>query len=83
MIHIELKPCPFCGNKIAPKVATIAELKGDPMCEFDAYEYDKHHYAVVCDVNNDEVSGCGASTGYYSESPESAIKLWNRRAENG
>lgn len=70
-------PCPFCGNKIAPKVMSIANIEGTV-----DNEWNESHYAVICDWNDDVTPGCGASTGYHNESPEKAIETWNRRAES-
>lgn len=75
---IELKSCPFCGNTIAPTIMSIAEIECDDFDDFD--EWKKTHYAVVCDHNHVDTIGCGASTGYYANSPEEAAELWNKRA---
>ena len=74
----ELKPCPFCGNKIAPTILTIAEIE----C-YESGKWARTHYAVVCNYNHVDTIGCGASTGYYANNPEEAADIWNRRADNG
>lgn len=78
MAELKLRNCPFCGNKIAPTIMTIGEIECD-----ESDEWARTHYAVVCDHNHANTIGCGASTGYYANSPEEAADIWNRRAENG
>lgn len=74
----ELKPCPFCGKSVAV-CCTLAEVecidKDHPYYALASKQYD-----VVCNYNN---GGCGASCGGSHRTPESAIKHWNRRANNG
>lgn len=62
---IDLLPCPFCG-----KLETLIMMY---------VPSEKHElvYHVVCDAIN---GGCGASTGWYHETPEEAAKAWNTRA---
>lgn len=67
----ELKPCPFCGGKMALVV-----------CREPNYFEGKlngYQYQVVCDASSGK--GCGASCGYQDDL-ETAIKEWNRRTEN-
>lgn len=78
MAELKLRNCPFCGNKIAPTIMTIAEIECD-----DSDEWARTHYAVVCNHNHVDTIGCGASTGYYANSPEEAADIWNRRYDNG
>jgi hypothetical protein len=73
MPKIDLLPCPFCGKPDTAKITTVSE------CEYmdNPTEWDKTHYGAVCSF---VVGGCGASTGWYYETPEEAAKVWNTRA---
>lgn len=64
---IELKPCPFCGSK--PEITKII-IRFTPEKEYA--------YKVVCGNTRCQVY---TETGLYS-SAESAVTVWNRRAEN-
>ena len=72
---MELIPCPFCGKDVAV-VLNVAELEhmdeGDPQ-----YDRAMNRFAVAC---NYTAGGCGASTGMWYTSPETAAEGWNRRA---
>lgn len=70
----ELKPCPFCGRKVAT-CDTVAAVSLTDVGETD-YEWESRHYVVVCDYKK---GGCGASTGKWYTAPEKAIEAWNRR----
>ena len=74
MQNIDLKPCPFCGSRTAPRVVSIAELESTT-----DNEWNNTHYSVVCDKDE---SGCGASTCYDNPSVDAAAEAWNRRAED-
>ena len=69
----ELKPCPFCGKKVA-HCGTVADIE---LMDDDSPDYDwaKDHYAVVCNYN---AGGCGTATRGYA-TVEKAIEAWNRR----
>lgn len=73
----ELRPCPFCGSRIAPGVFTLAEIEYTEEDE-DRYEYDSRHYAVCCDMTK---GGCGVQTGntYVCTCEEDAVVRWNTR----
>lgn len=73
---IELKPCPFCGSKKAPRVLTVAESELMDSADCD-YEWCSKHFTVVCSML---VGGCGASANLNNETEKEAIKSWNRRA---
>ena len=61
----ELKPCPFCGGyAIALQVGETIEDR---------------QYQVICPWDNNELHGCGSSSGFY-ETLKDAIEAWNRRA---
>jgi len=65
---VELKPCPFCGQR-----------KYVVMCRSGEPPYD---YYVVCDASGQKDNpnrGCGGSAG-AGESIDEARELWNRRA---
>ncbi len=59
----ELRPCPFCGNKEAPRY--IQEL-----------DVDKGWF-VICDAASD-AKGCGAKSG-WGVTPAMALGKWNKR----
>lgn len=74
MNEIKLKPCPFCGSIIAPRVMDQNEamwIGPDP-------DYDGDLEIVVCCASRK--GGCGASTGLCDTS-ERAVEAWNKRAE--
>ena len=66
----ELKPCPFCGKR-------LAVITHDDDDENDGWNYQS--CAVVCDAT---IGGCGASGGYHF-SADDAIEAWNQRSEAG
>ena len=73
MKEIELKPCPFCGNKnieVVVDSATYSLGLYDTDCEVS--------FSIMCSVSS---CGCGSSSGWH-DSRESAINAWNRRADN-
>lgn len=70
---IDLLPCPFCGKPDTAKITTVSECE----CMDNPTEFDETHYGAVCSF---VVGGCGASTGWYYETPEEAAKAWNTRA---
>ena len=77
---INLKPCPFCGNKFvelsdARELEDCMNFKECPEC-FESSQSSCNLYIVVCSVNE---GGCGASSGYYTTA-EKAIETWNRRS---
>lgn len=72
MSEVKLKPCPFCGSIIAPRVMDQNEamwIDPDP-------DYDGDLEIVVCCATRK--GGCGASTGLCDTS-ERAVEVWNRR----
>lgn len=73
----ELKPCPFCGSKKAPRVLTVAESELMDSDDYD-YEWSSKHFTVVCSMLE---GGCGASVKASNETEEEAIEAWNRRSE--
>lgn len=73
MLKSNLKPCPFCGNKTAPEVISIAELDS-----VEGNEWYNSHFTVVCSLYD---GGCGASVRFNNESKEEAVATWNRRCE--
>lgn len=69
-MDINLKPCPFCGNKAAPQIMDQNQaLWRDP-------DYDGDLRIVVCCAARN--GGCGASTGFCDNDDE-AVAAWNRR----
>ena len=67
----ELKPCPFCGEKLSARAKLISysqEFTGSPFLFFKCRNLD-----------------CGAVVSFDNEQcnrlPETAIRYWNRRAE--
>ena len=71
----ELKPCPFCGSKKAPRALTVAECELMDSDDYD-YEWSSKHFTVVCNMFK---GGCGASVNSSNETEEEAIEAWNRR----
>lgn len=71
---LELKPCPFCGG--SPRIRYIKE-RGIPSGD-DGFR------AVVECVNTHEC-GCNLQKWALKQlwARETAIKAWNRRADNG
>lgn len=74
-INEDLKPCPFCGNKVG--------LKRNPLFNNGHGYYNCYEYVVECD-NPDcrcNVKMPKNNTVYYSdyEASNNAIKAWNRR----
>lgn len=72
MNKVKLKPCPFCGSIIAPRVMDQNEamwIDPDP-------DYDGDLQIVVCCASRK--GGCGASTGLCNTS-ERAVEVWNTR----
>lgn len=63
---MELKPCPFCGEKDAVRMM-MREGK-------DGW---RNRFFVLCEYDN---GGCGAESGWYHYREEAA-EAWNRRAE--
>lgn len=70
----ELKPCPFCGAKVAAADSVAGILLTDS--DDPNFEWNDSHYAVVCDFNR---GGCGSMTGCGHETIEDAAEAWNRR----
>ena len=62
----EIKPCPFCGNKEAPRIITRHGKDGW-----------RDRFYVVCAW---EDGGCGSASGWYYKKEEAA-SCWNRRAK--
>lgn len=60
-----LKRCPFCGG--------FAYVDSYPVYD-DLGNVVYNLYGVVC-------TGCSANLSYVHESEESAISMWNKRAE--
>lgn len=75
MADTELKPCPFCGKRVAV-AGTIAEID---CLDDDENSFENTHYIVCCNVNK---GGCGSATGVFWETKEAAIEAWNRRKED-
>lgn len=78
---INLKPCPFCGNKFvelsnARELEDCMNFEECPEC-FEPSQSSCNLYIVVCSVNE---GGCGASSGYHTTA-EKAIEAWNRRRD--
>lgn len=67
----ELKPCPFCGGKMALVICKEPYYKEGII--------EGYQYQVVCDASSGE--GCGGSCGYRDDI-KTAVNEWNRRAEN-
>lgn len=74
MMTEELKPCPFCGKKVAI-VTNCVEIEG---CENFESCANCGWKCVVCNAID---GGCGASGG-YADSEEKAITKWNTRASD-
>lgn len=71
MLNPNLKPCPFCGNKLAPTLMDSEELGreiGNEQCK-------NIHWSICCDFND---GGCGAEGG-FRVNQEAAIEVWNQR----
>ena len=67
---MELKPCPFCGNKEIRKLTTV----------FDCTIFcDKCHVAI----RRDNFIKCDSIAETLKEAEPEAIEAWNRRAEDG
>ena len=66
-MSVELKPCPFCGQK---KTVVLNQ-------EEDGVQ--KGMYQVICNCLK---GGCGSSSGYWYFDEE-AIEAWNRGSETG
>lgn len=66
---ITLKPCPFCGKRVA-KVTRLDELVH--VKDFVHPDY----YHVICGYN---YGGCGSMLGGEYETEEEAIEKWNTR----
>ena len=63
-----LRPCPFCGSRVAP---FVTRYWNEAVCD-----YEENEWHVVCNFNK---GGCGGSSGVRG-SELAAIELWNRRA---
>ena len=74
---MELKPCPFCGSRTAPKACSIAEAEYIDTDDI-WYKWMASHFTVVCNFND---LGCGASVNGKYETIDGAVKAWNRRKE--
>lgn len=72
--QIRLRKCPFCGNRTAPEVVSIAELDS-----VEGNEWYDSHFTVVCSMYD---GGCGASVRCNNESREAAAETWNRRCND-
>jgi hypothetical protein len=76
---IELKPCPFCGNKTL-KFAVVNNSNDCGNHDTDACPCkDVEQCGFIYVVCVAQKGGCGASSGYY-DTPEEAVQAWNRRA---
>lgn len=71
MSEVKLKPCPFCGSRVAP---TIMD-QNKAMWNDPDPDYDVIHIVVCCAARK---GGCGASTG-LCENDEKAVVAWNQR----
>lgn len=71
MSNIELKPCPFCGEKKFLEVSAT-ERKDRPKCIFTA--------RVACLICHGQASNHGFDW-TEEEAKEKAIKAWNKRVE--
>ena len=71
MNEVKLKPCPFCGSRVAPTIMDQNEaMWNDPDPDYDVI-----HIVVCCAARK---GGCGASTG-LCENDEKAVRAWNQR----
>lgn len=71
MNEVKLKPCPFCGSRVAPTIMDQNEaMWNDPDPDYDVI-----HIVVCCAARK---GGCGASTG-LCENDEKAVLAWNQR----
>lgn len=67
---MELKPCPFCGNKNVYICVDSAE--------YSLGLTDRANFGVICSKTS---YGCGASSGWY-DTEDRAIEAWNRRSKH-
>ena len=63
----DLKPCPFCGERLAPALMIR-----------DASHGLNNMYQIECEI---DTGGCGARSGWFFWRDE-AVNKWNRRATN-
>ena len=70
--NIELKECPFCGQKETLECLSYNEIHAS-----EEKEEEDDNYTVCC---NHRKGGCGAIGG-YRRTKEEAIKVWNKRKE--
>ena len=64
----EMKPCPFCGELLTPRI----------VCRIGRNGW-RDRWCVPCEYGD---GGCGAESGWYYSQDE-AIEAWNRRAASG
>lgn len=76
MDETKLKPCPFCGKRVAV-AGTISEI--EYLDDDEGNSFENSHYMVCCSFNK---GGCGSSTGVFWETKEDAINAWNRKWRN-
>lgn len=70
---MELKPCPFCGNKnLIVNTIDKVPLNDEPD------EWEKTHYTVNCPYND---GGCGTTIAWVYDTAEEAVEAWNRRKQ--
>lgn len=67
---ITLKPCPFCGKRVA-EVKTIQEI-----CLLETDLVNPNYYSIRCNYHK---GGCGTTLGGEYETEEEAIEKWNTR----
>lgn len=72
----ELKPCPFCGNKV--EVEKIPLWYGNGRGYYGCYEFKIRCKSCGCTVDQPENDSVYRSE---EEARGNAIKAWNRRAE--
>ncbi|MBR1603740.1 MAG: Lar family restriction alleviation protein [Synergistaceae bacterium] len=70
---IELKPCPFCGNK------DYLEVEEAYICFLDEWEH--RGYTVRCSYC-DLMFGYHEHDGSHFMTPEAAAEAWNRRSSD-
>ena len=89
---VDLKPCPFCGNKVELKFRKI-ELNYESLAQKELLL--TAQVSIQCEACN--MAGASLKTGveidtenvelkhsfYESEGVQRLIKAWNRRAGNG